>query len=368
MSCKVLHITWSAHFGGIERLLYEIGQEQQKSSELEPTIFFPKPEGDMLALFEASGIPLEKGSFKSGLDLWPALYAETKKILSKYDVLHFHGFNPLIARAAAKLRKPIVYTEHGNFGFGRKRGRADQVLLKLRNRFFNRHVQKLIFNSTFTQDYAARCMKISPNVNQEMVYNGVAKKENGQEVERSLADWKDHFVIGTAARFAGFKRLHLLIEAFAQMEQKSAHLLMVGDGPLKVELEQKAIELGVSDRVRFTGYRSNVGAYIQAMNVFVVPSMNEPFGLTVIEVLGTGTPVLVMKDGGGARELVEQQNPRDVLDSKEDLAQRLDHYQDHPEDWKQGREERMKFAAQFSIEKHVNRLNEIYQEIRYVRN
>ena len=359
---KVLHIIWSAHFGGIEKLVHEISEAQFYQKGVEPAIFIPKAQGDMLPLFEKLPVPIFKGSFRSGWDFSPGLYTGVKKLMADFDVLHFHGFNPIIARAAAQLKKPIVYTEHGNFALGRKPSKADKLLLRLRTRFLNKKVKKLIFNSYFTSECAFNNMNLSSSINHEVVYNGVTHKNLVSTPDPSIADWDQRFVIGTAARFAKFKRLSLLIEAFAQMEQKNAQLLMVGDGPLRNSLEQTAKDLNVSDRVRFTGYQSNVGAFIHTMDVFVVPSINEPFGLTVIEVMGAGKPVLVFEDGGGARELVEQQNPANVLPDVSAMTKRLDYLQSHPEELLVGEEERRKFALSFSIEQHTARLKEVYQE------
>lgn len=366
---RVLHIVWSAHFGGIEKLVLEVCEEQLQSENISPAVYFPRFQGEMLPLFKATGVRIEEGNFKKGLELSRKHFKQAKSVFTQYDVLHFHVFNPILAQAATGLRKMLIYTEHGNFGFGRKSSRADKLLMWLRARFLRKHVNKLLFNSHFSQKHAQNIMNLE-GVDQQVLYNGVRLPETNLKRDEALHKaCSGYFVIGTAARFAAFKRIELLLESFSKMpEKEQCKLLLVGDGPLRARLEALAKELSLQDQVIFTGYRSNVQEVTALMDVFAIPSQNEPFGLTVIEMMGQGTPVIAMSDGGGARELLAMSEPNNISADTNEMAKRFSFYFNNREQISEGVQLRTTFAQDFTIEKHTARLAELYESVCDVRN
>lgn len=72
-----------------------------------------------------------------------------------------------------------------------------------------------------------------------------------------------------------------------------AHLLMIGDGPLRGQYEELACRLDIKDQVTFTGALKNVADYLQAMDVFLLPSRKEGFGIVALEAQACGLPCLV---------------------------------------------------------------------------
>lgn len=366
---KVLHITWSAHFGGIEKLALETCKCQLSTDVVQPTICFGKYEGEMLSLFHDHNIPTISGNLKTGKDFSPKKYQELKKVFSRYDVLHFHGFNPLMAFVAASSDNNIVYTEHGNFAFGRKQSFFDKILMRWRAYFIREKVGMLLFNSHFTKEYALKLLNLG-QVNRRVLYNGVNQPSGTvmNKAEDLKEKLKGYFVIGAASRFAGFKRLPMLVEAFAGLKEKEkARLLLVGDGPQREELEGLVRKFGIWDKTIFTGYRKDIDQVASWIDVFCIPSKNEPFGLTVIENLNEGRPVLVMSDGGGAKELIEQVEPENICADIADLTAKMAYCMNNQEKMVQMKPLRRKFAAQFSIEHYCSELDRVYQELVNVR-
>ncbi len=104
------------------------------------------------------------------------------------------------------------------------------------------------------------------------------------------------FVVCGAGRFTKVKGFDLLIEAVAQLE--GVYLWLVGDGPEAEALLWQAEDLGVSDRVRFAGWREDPTEVISAADAFVLPSRDEPLGNALIEAWRVGVPsVASMTDG-----------------------------------------------------------------------
>ncbi len=118
------------------------------------------------------------------------------------------------------------------------------------------------------------------------------------------------FVIGTVGRLAAVKNQVFLVNAFAALcrsdpaLRENLFLLLVGDGSLRAELEERIAELGVGDRVLITGTRDDIPDLLRLMDVFVLPSLNEGISNTLLEAMATGLPVVATAVGGNP-ELVE---------------------------------------------------------------
>jgi len=101
------------------------------------------------------------------------------------------------------------------------------------------------------------------------------------------------------ARLEPQKRHDVLLEAWTRVV--GAVLLLAGDGSLRAELEQRAEQLGVADRVRFLGTRCDVPDLLEAADVTVLTSDWEGMPIAVLESLAAGRPV-VASDVDGVRE------------------------------------------------------------------
>lgn len=101
-------------------------------------------------------------------------------------------------------------------------------------------------------------------------------------------------LVGHVGRFCYPKNHSFLIEIFNVIRKKiSSKLILVGDGELKKNIEQKVRTYGLTDEVIFTGVISDVSEIMQAMDVFVFPSNYEGLGITLIEAQASGLPCLI---------------------------------------------------------------------------
>jgi glycosyltransferase involved in cell wall biosynthesis len=146
-------------------------------------------------------------------------------------------------------------------------------------------------------------------------------------------------VVGAIGRLVPQKAMHVLVDATPALLQAdpATRVLIVGDGPLRADLEAQAARLGVAHAVRFAGYQEDVVSAYAAMDVFVLPSRDEGFGLVFLEAMAMGVPVVGTRvigsedavDDGVTGLLVPYANPaalaaavRGILESPE-LARRL---------------------------------------------
>jgi len=113
-------------------------------------------------------------------------------------------------------------------------------------------------------------------------------------------------VLTHISNFRPVKRVRDVIAVFARVVARvPSVLVMVGDGPDRVHAEAEARELGVSDRVFFLGKIDTVAPLLAGADVFLLPSTNESFGLSALEALASGVPV-IGSNAGGLPEVVRQ--------------------------------------------------------------
>ncbi|MBR7179892.1 MAG: glycosyltransferase family 1 protein [Oscillospiraceae bacterium] len=107
---------------------------------------------------------------------------------------------------------------------------------------------------------------------------------------RSELMLRDELVLGHVGRFAPVKNHELLTDIFDALHKKepASVLLLVGQGPLEPQIRKKVQQLGLDDCVRFLGLREDVNRILQAVDVFVMPSLYEGLSLSTIEAQTTG--------------------------------------------------------------------------------
>lgn len=102
------------------------------------------------------------------------------------------------------------------------------------------------------------------------------------------------FLIGIVARLVPAKNHSFILEVLATLRSElGVHLMVVGRGPLEEKLKTQAESLGISSRVHFLGVREDVGSVLSALDVAVLPSRYEGFGLAAVEAQANGVPLIV---------------------------------------------------------------------------
>lgn len=104
-------------------------------------------------------------------------------------------------------------------------------------------------------------------------------------------------VVASVGRLVEQKDYPTQLRAFARAAAQDQRLLMllVGDGPLRADLERLVAELGVADRVRFAGHCDDVPTVLRAVDVFVLASKFEPYGVAILEAKAAGVPIVATR-------------------------------------------------------------------------
>jgi glycosyltransferase involved in cell wall biosynthesis len=170
-------------------------------------------------------------------------------------------------------------------------------------------------------------------------------------------------LIGWMGRLAREKGVDVLLAALRELPDVTA--LLVGDGPERPRLEALAVELGVERRVVFAGWDDEPRRFLHALDVFVMPSRIEAFGLAAAEAMLAGLPV-VATDVGGLAELVVPGETGILIrpDAPHELAAAVAHLLgDENERRTLGRRGRARALECFSADAMTKRYENLYKEL-----
>lgn len=141
-----------------------------------------------------------------------------------------------------------------------------------------------------------------------VVYNGIdvslLPKRSAEDIRRELGIRAAEPVTGTVGSLINRKRIDLLIDAVANLKDTGLKCIIVGEGPLLEELKKRAASLGIVANIIFTGFKEDALSYVNAMDVFVLPSEKEGLPRVVLEAMLSSKPVISF-DVTGAKELVK---------------------------------------------------------------
>lgn len=141
------------------------------------------------------------------------------------------------------------------------------------------------------------------NNNLTIINNSINSKNfiydlNTRIQERKLLGVEKNFVIGIVSRLSFLKNISFLIDIFFEIHkvEKKSILLIVGDGPERKKLESKVERLGLENSVIFYGNSNEVNKILQAIDVFVMPSKCEGFGISLLEAQAAGIKCFTSKN------------------------------------------------------------------------
>jgi len=132
-----------------------------------------------------------------------------------------------------------------------------------------------------------------------VVYNGVDLNKfspdvSGQSIRQELVVSSDCIIIGHVGRFYIQKNHIILLKSFARLKQEveNIHLLLVGDGELRRDIEKQIKQLGIAEYVTLAGVRKDVPKMLAAMDIFFFPSLYEGMPNALIEAMACGLPIV----------------------------------------------------------------------------
>jgi glycosyltransferase involved in cell wall biosynthesis len=222
------------------------------------------------------------------------------------DLIHTHSSKAgvLGRRAARRAGVPsIVHTVHG-WGFSDETPRPARWCFIAAERAASRWVDQLIAVSAQVRDTGLRhrigrpdlYSVIRPGVDPAPFADLEALRRRGTALREALGIGRDDLVAGTVGRLSPQKNPQMILDAATALPDM--HWLLVGDGPLRGGLEERARREGLADRVHFAGLQTDTSAYYGLLDLFVLVSLWEGLPLTLIEAAMSGVPIVASRVGG----------------------------------------------------------------------
>ena len=246
-------------------------------------------------------------------------YGRLKSIIREggYDLVHTH--NPkdgVLGRTAAwKLAVPAVVHTCNGFYFSHRSSGFKRWLVLAAERFAGKRCHLVIFVNTDDLALAA-AKKIVGARKARLIYNGVHRERfhPGEDdvLRGELGIPSGAAVLGYIGEIKRERNLDVLVQAAARLlpAQPDMYLVLVGDSsmeprePGRLERLASQLEPGLAGRLVFTGYRFDPERFYRIFDVYVLPSSREGFGVTLIEAMATGVPVVASRVRG-PREIIE---------------------------------------------------------------
>ncbi len=293
--------------------------------------------------------------------LSPLNYGKYLRILRKIildfkpEIIHVHGAHELTYLVKGVFPStPVIFTCHGY--------NSDYPFLdyKLSAFFNNKYSNKVITVSDYERK---NLLKAGLSENKLVViYNGIQENKKMRNLPMKI----DGFILGTCARLTKRKGINYLIEAFQRIREKykDIHLVIIGDGEDRKNLE-KLVSQNNKDYVHFLGSIPEASSYFSNFHIFVLPSLNESFGIVILEAMAQRIPVIATRVGG-VREIIRDKEtgilvaPKDVRSLVEAIIELLEN-----EELRNKIRERgyTRYKENFTLEKMLEKTSKIYEEI-----
>jgi len=291
----ILQLVPTLSVGGAERIVALLARELQTLGHRVSVVALGRPTGSWIEA-ELAGHGISTTFLGKGAGFEAAtvgrLAARLRSLRPDVVHTHLHVLKYLLPAQVAWRRAAIVHTLHNL-----AKQEATEADQRLQRTVFGRRVAAVAIGDAVAESVVARYGRPA----RATIPNGIDVAAQ-QVPDGTRSTLRATLGLGpTTPTFAVVGRLNpqknhaLLLEAFADPRLAHAHLLVVGDGELRAELETRAAPLG--DRIHFLGIRADVPALLSAADAFVLASSWEGNPLVVMEALAAGRPVVATRVG-----------------------------------------------------------------------
>lgn len=291
---KVLHVITGLDAGGAEIQLAMLLRHSRHDCDV-VTLYNPGPVAERI---RAEGTSVRDLGMRRNTELPALLKLRAMIAQGRYDVVHTHLYRSQIyARPAARFAGTpvVVTTEHsiGETHIERRKMTAGVRRLYLTSELFSDAtiaVSGVVRDRLIRWGVPASKITVIPNGldTSALAFDSLARRR----VRAQFGIRPDAFVIGALGRLDANKRVDLMIEAAAPVLGQRCKILVIGRGDDLARVQAVTTRLGVSDHVIFGGFQADTTAMLSAFDLYVAASVQETFGLSVLEAMANGLPVL----------------------------------------------------------------------------
>jgi glycosyltransferase involved in cell wall biosynthesis len=388
---KVLHIISDLEIGGAQEVVRTL-VKYLASNDCLPVVCTFK-DGPLRHEIERLGVRVEilmpprnsfiffPGFIADMVRIWRLLAA----LVTKYniDIIQTHllrtlDFLILLLKYSTPVRA-VLWTFHSSdFELAKNQLSQHKWLLKPK-KFIHRHLYRVA--SDFVNGYIA----VSEEVRTAMlhiigpiqdkitvIYNGVDLKRYGMPVDKMMVlsplGLEPHTcLIAVLATLKEEKGHRYLIEAMGNVTSryKNVHTLLIGDGPLRYELQEYVKRLDLEGHIHFLGSRHDVPELLAASDLFVLPSLYEGFSMALLEAMASGKPIVATAVSGTIQAMIANQTGLIVPpQNSQELSKAILQLLSSPEQaFTMGQTAKRRAEANYGAQKQAEKLLVLYNSI-----
>jgi glycogen(starch) synthase len=231
---------------------------------------------------------------------WYGLLASEIAGTEAHDIIHAHDWLTYEAGIEAKKKsgKPLIVHVHAT-EFDRSGEHYNEHIFEIERRGMMQ-ADKIITVSNFTRNIVINRYKIDP-LKVVTVYNGVESMSNEKTRELCRKHIDDQ-IVTFLGRITWQKGPEYFVEAAYKVLQrmKNVRFIMAGSGDLQQHIVRYAAKLKIADKFHFTGFlkATDVCKIMSISDLYIMPSVSEPFGISVLEAIQSNVPVIISKQSG----------------------------------------------------------------------
>jgi glycosyltransferase involved in cell wall biosynthesis len=304
---RILYVVTKPRWGGAQRYVYDLALAARDRGDKVKAAF--GGEGELGARLEAEGIETVRIP-GLGRDVDPAgdlraLFALRALISSiKPDIVHLNsskaGLLGALAARLARHRPRVVFTVHG-WAFNEARPAWQRGVFALMPLITVWCADEVICVSDAARRQAAWMPAATSKF--RVIHNGVPQRalmpKEGARSALAPDAPQGALWIGTLAELHPTKGLDILLRALPRIDGgEGAHIVLIGEGQARAELEALARSLGIAERVHFCGHVEDAARYLGAFDIFAFPSRSEGLGYAALEAGLAALPVAASRVGG----------------------------------------------------------------------
>ena len=288
---KLVHVITTICRGGAENQLLILAREQVSGGR-DVTVVFLKDTPELLEDFQSAGVSVNKSCYEKNLFLqfiWMIRYFKDNDVF-----IHAHLPRAEILVAATCMNRSFIVTRHNSEKFFPTMPTSISSFL---SRVVTRRAKSVIAISNEVSIFLKKNKEIGERTKIHIIKYGfddkmVMSQKNIIKSELGLND--SDFIVGTVGRIVPQKDYPTLLNAFASFNNNVPHskLLILGDGFLASEMKLLTSKLNLDQNVLWLGRKSGIQDYLNIMDMFVLSSIYEGFGLVLLEALSVGVPIV----------------------------------------------------------------------------
>jgi glycosyltransferase involved in cell wall biosynthesis len=292
-SNKVTHLITTIERGGAEKQLLTLATKQVESG-LKVEVFFLKGKPDLKKEFEASGVKVN--NLLAGKSFLKQIFLLSKYLRKNSSPVHAHLPKSELLAAVVIAKKYFIFSRHNAEPFWPS---GPRIISNLLSKYVCKRASQGIAISNAVKSYLIKRGEIPTGYTINVVYYGFQKDISTNAaglglITNIMNSHSSNYKIGTIGRLVPQKDYPTLLNAFSNVLKSvpNTDLYVVGEGYLQKDLIELSKSLGVDGKVYWLGKTEYINEFLSILDLFILPSKYEGFGLVLLEAMVAKKPII----------------------------------------------------------------------------